>query len=59
MGQTVENLKVWLEEQQGLAYSTTECYAEGRMLLDPLSLSDTVLRSGDVVNEVTVRVKRS
>lgn len=40
MGQNIEHLKLYLEKEHGLPYSSTTLYLDDRLLLDPLSLSD-------------------
>lgn len=58
MGQTVELLKMFLEEKHGLPYSSTSLYLGDVFLIDPLSLIDLPFTPKDV-NVVKVEVDDS
>lgn len=47
MGQTVEYLKSYLDDQHQLHYGSTTLYLGDRMLLDPLSLNDLPFQVGE------------
>lgn len=55
MGQTVELLKMFLEEKHNLPYSSTSLFLGDVFLMDPLSLMDLPFTSKDV-NVVKVEV---
>ena len=57
MGQSVEMLKIHLENKHGLLYDKTSCWLGDEMLLDPLSLSDTKLTPNEP-NLVEVRTTK-
>lgn len=54
MGQTIEVMKMFLEDNHNLPYSDVSLYLDGALLFDPLSLSDTKLSASEP-NIVEVR----
>ncbi|KAJ9470954.1 hypothetical protein DIPPA_35423 [Diplonema papillatum] len=57
-GQTVQFLKVWLEENHKYAYENQVLTLNGDLLIDPLSLNDIRgFKTGGVVNEVVLKMK--
>ena len=57
-GQTVQFLKVWLEDNHGLDYNQQNLLIGGKVLIDPLSLNDIKeIQTGDVENIVDVKLE--
>ena len=56
MGQEVLVLKMWLEDTANVPYSESTLNLGGRLLMDPLTLSETGLKPAPDVNDVTVKL---
>eukprot|EP01059_Diplonema_ambulator_P003169 TRINITY_DN12819_c0_g1_i1.p1 TRINITY_DN12819_c0_g1~~TRINITY_DN12819_c0_g1_i1.p1 ORF type:complete len:126 (+),score=32.48 TRINITY_DN12819_c0_g1_i1:40-417(+) len=57
-GQTVQFLKVWLDDNHGIAYAEHNLYLNGTLLIDPLSLNDIKAFKTGVENTVEVKEKK-
>eukprot|EP01064_Diplonema_japonicum_P004519 TRINITY_DN1296_c1_g2_i1.p1 TRINITY_DN1296_c1_g2~~TRINITY_DN1296_c1_g2_i1.p1 ORF type:complete len:150 (+),score=37.12 TRINITY_DN1296_c1_g2_i1:66-452(+) len=58
-GQTVQFLKVWLDDNHNLSYAEHTLTLEGATLIDPLSLNDIKgIKTGGVENLVEVKEKK-
>eukprot|EP01063_Lacrimia_lanifica_P019770 TRINITY_DN27196_c0_g1_i1.p1 TRINITY_DN27196_c0_g1~~TRINITY_DN27196_c0_g1_i1.p1 ORF type:complete len:131 (+),score=62.34 TRINITY_DN27196_c0_g1_i1:65-457(+) len=54
-GQTVQFVKIWLEENHGVDYERQTLKLDGQVLIDPLSLNDIPgFKTGGVENTVLV-----
>eukprot|EP00002_Diphylleia_rotans_P026965 TRINITY_DN539_c0_g1_i1.p1 TRINITY_DN539_c0_g1~~TRINITY_DN539_c0_g1_i1.p1 ORF type:complete len:106 (+),score=27.48 TRINITY_DN539_c0_g1_i1:66-383(+) len=54
-GQTVEFLKAWVERHHEIPYSIQKLYLNGKMMADPLTLSDFPDLAGKNSTEIEVR----
>ena len=55
-GQTVQFLKIWLEDEHKVDYGSHQLFLKNKILIDPLSLNDIKdFQTGEVENVVEVR----